>query len=271
MNHFCIPVKNWYIIFQYAWDYHQEWHQLNCPVSAFLLWCTRNVLMRISWYGRIPTHRWRLRVHMGDADKVGVDRSEWWVVGLVRSTRWWSLRRAEEPPGSKLGLGSWIAQYSSLGCTVASRGGSDDGLWTKERNDPPSFVPLLAKQFHREIPRCIIRAFRRESVVPPALDPLLFSTKFLAGSDMDAKKEQFYQRPPKLGKWEAIRLFLWNSETGQFMGRTGSSWGKIQNNSFFSFYPYLNSIFVFLYCQVVENVGKTSSEGPLQQFYLFKA
>ncbi|XP_033228654.1 sodium/potassium-transporting ATPase subunit beta-2-like [Belonocnema kinseyi] len=44
---------------------------------------------------------------------------------------------------------------------------------------------------------------------------------------MDAKKEQFYQRPPKLGKWEAIRLFLWNSETGQFMGRTGSSWAKI--------------------------------------------
>lgn len=44
---------------------------------------------------------------------------------------------------------------------------------------------------------------------------------------MDGKQGQYYQRPPKLGKWESIRLFLWNSETGQFMGRTGSSWAKI--------------------------------------------
>ncbi|GAB0095243.1 Sodium/potassium-transporting ATPase subunit beta-2 [Sergentomyia squamirostris] len=39
--------------------------------------------------------------------------------------------------------------------------------------------------------------------------------------------EQYYTPPPKLGKWEGFCLFLWNSETGQFMGRTGGSWAKI--------------------------------------------
>ncbi|XP_030748680.1 sodium/potassium-transporting ATPase subunit beta-2-like [Sitophilus oryzae] len=42
-----------------------------------------------------------------------------------------------------------------------------------------------------------------------------------------ADGQQFYQRPPKLGKWEAFSQFLWNSETKQFMGRTGASWAKI--------------------------------------------
>ncbi|XP_001604156.1 sodium/potassium-transporting ATPase subunit beta-2 [Nasonia vitripennis] len=44
---------------------------------------------------------------------------------------------------------------------------------------------------------------------------------------MEAKKEQYYMPPPELEKWESIRLFLYNSETGQVMGRTGSSWAKI--------------------------------------------
>lgn len=45
---------------------------------------------------------------------------------------------------------------------------------------------------------------------------------------MEGKKvEQFYTPPPKLGKWESFRVFLWNSETGQFLGRTGASWAKI--------------------------------------------
>ncbi|KAK0160097.1 hypothetical protein PV328_007539 [Microctonus aethiopoides] len=41
------------------------------------------------------------------------------------------------------------------------------------------------------------------------------------------KVEQYYTPPPKLGKWEGFRIFLWNSETGQFLGRTGASWAKI--------------------------------------------
>lgn len=39
--------------------------------------------------------------------------------------------------------------------------------------------------------------------------------------------EQYYAPPPKLGKWEGFRTFLWNSETSQCLGRTGSSWAKI--------------------------------------------
>jgi sodium/potassium-transporting ATPase subunit beta len=37
---------------------------------------------------------------------------------------------------------------------------------------------------------------------------------------------QFYLRPPTLGKWEAFKLFLYNSSTGEVLGRTGPSWGK---------------------------------------------
>lgn len=44
---------------------------------------------------------------------------------------------------------------------------------------------------------------------------------------MEGKKvEQYYTPPPKLGKWEGFRVFVWNSETGQFLGRTGASWGE---------------------------------------------
>lgn len=43
----------------------------------------------------------------------------------------------------------------------------------------------------------------------------------------EKKTEQFYTPPPKLGKWEGFRVFVWNSETNQFLGRTGSSWAKI--------------------------------------------
>jgi hypothetical protein len=37
---------------------------------------------------------------------------------------------------------------------------------------------------------------------------------------------QFYLRPPTIGKWEAFKLFFYNSSTGEVFGRTGPSWGK---------------------------------------------
>lgn len=53
---------------------------------------------------------------------------------------------------------------------------------------------------------------------------------------MEGKKvEQYYTPPPKLGKWEGFRVFVWNSETGQFLGRTGASWGKLSlRNMYFT-------------------------------------
>lgn len=47
-----------------------------------------------------------------------------------------------------------------------------------------------------------------------------------ASMESDKLKEQYYSPPPKLGKWEGFKLFLWNSETGQFLGRTAGSWGE---------------------------------------------
>lgn len=43
--------------------------------------------------------------------------------------------------------------------------------------------------------------------------------------------EQYYTPPPKLGNWEGFKVFLWNGETGQCMGRTAGSWGELHNES----------------------------------------
>lgn len=44
----------------------------------------------------------------------------------------------------------------------------------------------------------------------------------------EKKVGEYYSPPPKMGKWEGFRKFIWNSETSQCLGRTGSSWGKYQ-------------------------------------------
>ncbi|CAH2065805.1 unnamed protein product, partial [Iphiclides podalirius] len=62
---------------------------------------------------------------------------------------------------------------------------------------------------------------RRESI--PIRSPARRSNM----ADKNKVAEQYYAPPPDLGKWEGFRIFLWNSETGQFLGRTGSSWAKI--------------------------------------------
>jgi hypothetical protein len=54
-----------------------------------------------------------------------------------------------------------------------------------------------------------------------------------------SKMEQYPTRPKEMGKWEGFKAFLWNSETSECLGRTGSSWGKCQkfvekNKTFFN-------------------------------------
>lgn len=43
----------------------------------------------------------------------------------------------------------------------------------------------------------------------------------------DKKDGQYPMRPKELGKWEGFKQFLYNSETSEFLGRTGGSWAKI--------------------------------------------
>lgn len=66
---------------------------------------------------------------------------------------------------------------------------------------------------------------RHDGAKSPAIDPRLQS-EAATMADKNKVADQYYAPPPDLGKWESLRIFLWNSETGQFMGRTGGSWGK---------------------------------------------
>lgn len=40
------------------------------------------------------------------------------------------------------------------------------------------------------------------------------------------KPGDYFNRPEKLGAWAGFKQFMYNSEEGSFMGRTGGSWGK---------------------------------------------
>lgn len=48
-----------------------------------------------------------------------------------------------------------------------------------------------------------------------------------------ANKEDKYNEQKQSG-WQAFCKFVWNSETGQFLGRTGGSWCKYFLNLLFS-------------------------------------
>ena len=45
---------------------------------------------------------------------------------------------------------------------------------------------------------------------------------------MSEKKveDYFAVAPPKRSNWENFKLFLWNGETNEFLGRSASSWGN---------------------------------------------
>lgn len=52
-------------------------------------------------------------------------------------------------------------------------------------------------------------------------------------ADKKGQTEQFHLPPPKLTGWESFRLFLWNGETSEVLGRTGGSWGKLNKSILF--------------------------------------
>lgn len=58
--------------------------------------------------------------------------------------------------------------------------------------------------------------------------------------------EQYYTPPPKLSGWESFRLFLWNGETSEFLGRTAASWGKLELSLTLSLIFFLSSLSFYI-------------------------
>ena len=42
----------------------------------------------------------------------------------------------------------------------------------------------------------------------------------------DKKVDEFYTRPPSLSRGQQFSRFLYNSSTGEVLGRTAKSWGE---------------------------------------------
>ncbi|CAO1335749.1 unnamed protein product [Diamesa serratosioi] len=70
-----------------------------------------------------------------------------------------------------------------------------------------------------------------------------------------SKTHEYYVRPVKLGAWKGFTQFMWNSETSQFMGRTGPSWAKILL-FYLAFYTVLTAFFMsywFIFASTLTN------------------
>ncbi|XP_067007708.1 sodium/potassium-transporting ATPase subunit beta-2 [Anabrus simplex] len=73
---------------------------------------------------------------------------------------------------------------------------------------------------------------------------------------MDYEIPSYMVRPPTYGKWESVRLGIWNPTTKQFLGRTAKSWGGIIL-FYLIFYAALAALFAIciqgLYLSLNEN------------------
>jgi len=72
---------------------------------------------------------------------------------------------------------------------------------------------------------------------------------------VDDQLSSFYLPPPTLTKWEAFSQFIWNPETGQVLGRTGSSWAKV-GLFYFVLYAFLAAFFavmLVIFYQTLDN------------------
>ena len=53
---------------------------------------------------------------------------------------------------------------------------------------------------------------------------------------------QFAQKPVELPGWLGVKRFIWNTETKEFMGRTGCSWCKSSVSFIITFASFVNKI-----------------------------
>ncbi|XP_065346789.1 sodium/potassium-transporting ATPase subunit beta-2-like [Cloeon dipterum] len=81
---------------------------------------------------------------------------------------------------------------------------------------------------------------------------------------MSEKKEQYYLPPPKLGKWEGFRKFLWDSDSSQFLGRTGASWAKIFI-FYIIFYAALSGFFAAMLAVFYQTLNTKTPKWKLEE------
>ncbi|XP_059479860.1 sodium/potassium-transporting ATPase subunit beta-2-like [Neocloeon triangulifer] len=80
----------------------------------------------------------------------------------------------------------------------------------------------------------------------------------------EKSKEQYYLPPPKLGKWEGFSKFVWDSDSSQFLGRTGASWAKIFI-FYIIFYAALSGFFAAMLAVFYQTLNTKSPKWRLDE------